>query len=192
MEKPEMIDETQYFTESKKAIQIVLENERLLGKKLKTHDLLQLVKDHKKVTDSVEEFDKLEKLERHLERKIRFNQLNEPAVPEEHQEKIKRNATVEQQEVDKMLDQYRTHLGTHLKYLEDEVIPVLTSIEKLEKLSTIPVLIDKLLTGEIGENTVFKMEYLLRLQNHSQAADRTKNCIRHLKKAAEVMREIGE
>jgi hypothetical protein len=171
MENMNVIDETQYFVESKKAIQIVLENERLLGSKLKVRDKLRLVKESKEHTKSLEEYEALEKQEKELERKIRFNQFSEPAVPVEHREKLKRNAAAEQLEADKKLNELKAELKERIEYLESEVMPLVDSIMKLENMRKIPDQVDMVLNAEIGETVPFPVYY--RLQVLRQTPDET-------------------
>lgn len=184
------IDENKYFAESKKAIQIAVENERLLGKKMPTVDKLQLARDYKKNTKEPNEYKELEKLEKELEMKIRFNQLNEPAVPEEQQEKIRKNVDIEEQELNKVLNELKAQLRLHYKYVEDEIIPLIVNIEKLEQLSAVPSQIKLLLKAVIGENTAFKVEGLMRGQNYSSNATVARNLIHSLEKSINRMQAL--
>lgn len=190
MGKTKIIDEKKLFVESKKAIQIAIEREKILGKKMRTTDKLELVRDHKVKTKSPDEYEALETLEKELERKLRFNQLNESAVPEEHKEKVKRNAAVELQEVNELLNESILQLKSRYEYLEDEVIPLITNIEKLERLAVIPVQIKAVVDGEIGENTVFSMQHIIRQQNYSKYAEIAKNINAQLNKAIKDMKRL--
>ncbi len=171
MENMNPIDENQYFVESKKAIQIVLNKEQYLAKQMPTADKLRLLKEHKESTKSPEEYEDLEKLEKELEKKIRFNQLTEPAVPEEYRETLKRNAVVEKLEVDNKLNELKAELKDRIEYLENELVPLIDNIRQLEKMSKIPNQIDAILDLTIGEGAPVTANY--RLQLLTQTNDET-------------------
>ncbi|MFD2118161.1 hypothetical protein ACFSTH_11695 [Paenibacillus yanchengensis] len=190
MEKVELIDVGKYFAESKKVIQIAIEREKLLGKKMPITDKLRLIRDYKKKTNSPDEYEALETLEKELDKKLRFNQLNEPAVPDEYKEKVKRNAVVELQEVNKLLNEFKAQLRFHYKYIENEVVPLIANIEKLERLKAIPVQIEAIIDEEIGENAVFKIENTIRELSHSKNMRISKSINSYLSKAIKSMQEI--
>lgn len=189
METTQLIDENQYFVESKKAVQIVLEREQELGSKLKIQDKLRLVKEQKENTKSIEEYEELEKLEKELERKIRFNQRTEPAVPAEHREKLKRNAAAEQLQADEKLNELKSELKERVEHLEVEIIPLLLSINKLERMKKIPDQIHALLNFEIGEGAPIPASYRIKALTSTRdetqsrkALDGLENVIKTLKK----------
>lgn len=177
--KTKEIDPNEYFAESKKAIQIVLEKEKLIHKQMKAHEKLALVRKYKNNTGDPGAYDALEKLERELDRKVRFDLLNEPAIPEEHREKVLRNVAVEQLEYAETLNGLKDQLRFHYKYLEDEVLPLLENIAKLERLNYIPNQVDVLLKNEIGEDTIFKVENLIRpFESGSKLGKHTINSVK--------------
>lgn len=163
-----VIDENQFFVESKKAIQVVLEKDELLRKQMKIAEKHQLVKEHMKKASSLEEFEELKKLEKEL----RFMKTIEPAVPEEYREKIKRNAVVEQLEVSEKLNELKAQLKDQIEYLENELVPLIDNIRKLEKLGKIPDQINAILDLTIGEEAPFTAKY--RLQVLKPSYDETK------------------
>lgn len=190
MKKVELIDANEYFVESRKVLQIVTERENVMKKKMKTADKLDLVRKHKTKATSLEEFETLESLEKELDRKLRFNQLKEPAVPEEHKEKIKRNVAVELKEVNELLNKTVDQLKSSYKYLEDEVIPLITNIEKLGRLKTIPAQIETVIDGEIGEHSFLPLGYLTQIHSRSEYAEIAKNINVNLDKAIQGMKKI--
>ncbi|MEK3856582.1 hypothetical protein [Cytobacillus sp. FSL H8-0458] len=190
MEKTSFIDPNNYFVESKKAIQIVLENEQTLSKQMGIEEKHQLVSSYLKTASNPDEYDALEKLEKELKRKIQFRQFNEPAVPNEYREKVSRNVAIEQSEVNQKLAELVGQLNHHYKHLEKEVLPLIKNIETLERLSLMPVKIDVLLNGEIGENTVFKIEYLLKQLNYSRFGDIANSTLDNLRKAIDGMQKL--
>ncbi|PLR79703.1 hypothetical protein CVD25_06485 [Bacillus canaveralius] len=190
MENTTSIDENQYFAESKKAIQIVLEKEKLLQKQLKAVDKLQLVKEFKKETRSAAQYDELEKQERELERKIRFNRLMESAVPEEHKEKIKRNSAAEQLEVDNKLNELKAQLNEQIDHLENDLFPLLDNIRKLERMKMIPDQINIILESDIGENAVIPVENRVRRLNVSYNETQSGQAFNDLVKLIGSLRKI--
>jgi hypothetical protein len=190
MENMNLIDETQYFAESKKAIQLVLENEKLLGSKVGLRDKLRLVKESKEHTKSLEEYEALEKQEKELERKIRFNQFTEPAVPVEHREKLKRNAVTEQLEADKKLNELKAELKERIEYLESEVIPLVDSIMKLESMRKIPDQVDMVLNAELGETVPFPLSYRLRVLNQTPDETQAGKALKDLDKVVKALKRI--
>lgn len=190
MANTNFIDENQYFVESKKAIQIVLEKEALLGKQLKTTERLELVKKYKELAKTDEEYDELEKQERSLGRKIKFNQLNEPAIPEEHKEKVKRNVAVEQLAFDEKLNELKLKLQDQVEHMEKEVLPLLTSIAKLESMKGIPDQIQIIADAEIGEEVPIKLDYRLKLLRTTPEGTRAGVAQKGLTKVLKVLEQI--
>ncbi|NMO97460.1 hypothetical protein [Paenibacillus lemnae] len=190
MKKVKLIDANDYCVESRKAIQIVLERERTLGKKLKIRDRLELVRKHKNHAKSPDELEALEALEKQLERRIRFKQINERAIPEEHKEKVLRNAAVELQEANKMSDDLKAQISSRYKHLEDEVIPLIASIGDLERIKGAPMQVNFIIDYEIGEDTVFKVENIIRQLGHSQCEKLANDINFHLRKAIEGMKKL--
>ncbi|MBP1944634.1 hypothetical protein [Cytobacillus luteolus] len=186
----QLIDENQYFVESKKVIQLVLDTERNLEKQLKLADKLQLVKQQKSETRSPAEYEELEKLEKELERKIRFDQFNAPAVPKEHKEKVKKNVVVEQLEVDEKLNELKAELKGRIEVLEQELLPLIEGIEKLEDLKRIPNRIDLLLVSEIGERVAIPCSYAMNLVAPSNNQSQSSVAAKDLKKVIQALKKI--
>ncbi|APH07214.1 hypothetical protein A9C19_20735 (plasmid) [Bacillus weihaiensis] len=185
-----LIDENQYFVESNKVIQVVLDNESLSEKKLKAADKLQLVKEQKTHTTSPEEYEELEMLEKELERKIRFNQLKYPAVPEDLRETVKRNAAVEQLEVDNTLNELKAELKDRVEYLESELLPLLDNIRKLESLKKVPDQIDFILKAEMGEGVSIPVSLMLRTLSPSNNEGQAGKALKDLNKTVASLKKI--
>lgn len=190
MEKMTLIDENQYFVESKKAIQIVLEKESSLEKQLGLREKLQLVKEHKKNTTSPEEYDELEKLEKDLEKKIRFKQFKTPAIPEERKETVKRNVVAEELQVNEKLNELKAELKERITYLENDLLPLIENIHTLERIKGIPHKIDTILNAEIGEGVSFPVRYVLNVQTQSNDELQSKIALKTLKKVLGSLKKI--
>ncbi|MRX56725.1 hypothetical protein GJU41_22540 [Bacillus idriensis] len=190
MENMTLIDEKIYYVESKKAIQVVLEREELLNKQMKAMDKLLLVKEQKSKTGSLEEYDGLEKLEKELERKVRFHQLTEPAVPEEYKEKIKRNAVIEQLAADTKSNELKALLKQHIEYLENELVPLIRNINQLEKMKKVPDQINLILDSEIGEGVPFPVYYRLKVFNPTQHETKSRDALLALQETISALKKV--
>lgn len=190
METKTLVDRNKYFIESRKVLQMILENEERLGKQMKLEDKLQLVKEHRKSTTVREEYEELTKLEQELENKIRFNQFNEPAIPEEHHEKVKRNVYVEQLELDEKANELKLQLKERIEYLESEVLPLLSSIEQLEKMMGIPYQIEAMLGTEIGEKAPYPARYILNTLAPSNDEIQSNKAINSLNSTIDALKKV--
>lgn len=156
-----LIGEKQYFAESRKAIQVTIEKERALYKDLTRKDKLELLKKRKKETSSIEEYEKIEELEKKLEKEIKFGQPI-PLVPDEYREVIEKNVEVEEKELNKKLQELRTDLKKQVPYLKDVLLPLLLSIHELEKMECVPNQIDVILQSTFNDREGFlTAEYLV-------------------------------
>lgn len=180
-----LINKDQYFQESKKAIQTVLQEEDKLNKGMNAADKLELVKELKEKTNSEKEFDELEKEQRELEKIIRFQKVPVDAIPKEHQKVVKRNVAVEQLEVDEKLNELKAELANHIEQLEGELLPLLTNINELEKLKCIPHQINLLTNATIGEGAPYPARALV------QAVSRSSDEVRSSKALKELNELIG-
>lgn len=157
-----LVNQNDYFIESKKALQIARDREKDETSKLKTGDLLKLVKKHMESAKTPEEYEELESLEKELNKKIKFNQYYIPAVPSEHTEKLKKNAEAEHQAASKKLSELKSQLKSKIDYLENEVAPLVDGIKKLEQMMNIPEQINVILDSDIGEKAPIRLEGKLR------------------------------
>ncbi|MEK4023513.1 hypothetical protein [Sporosarcina sp. FSL W7-1283] len=144
------INTDDYYIESKKAIQATLEREDMLLKKMQPEHELTILQSEKKEVRTPEEFEAINERIEELKRKIRFNQLSEPAIPAEFREAIKRNVHVEGLATSEKLNELKGQLKEKIELLENEILPLVESIRDLEKMSLIPEQIGMLLTAEIG------------------------------------------
>jgi hypothetical protein len=181
-----LIDENQYFVESKKAILVVLQNEELLKKQMKPAEKLELVKEYKKKTQSIEEYEKYEKIEKEL----RFKKTKVPAVPEEHRKTIKKNAVTEELAVNEKLNEMKGELKEKIEYLEAEVLPLVEAINKLEGMKGIPNQIDALLKAEMGEGVPIEVSQLIKVYHFSNNEVQSAKAIRELKEAVKSLEKI--
>jgi hypothetical protein len=185
-----LINENDYFVESKKAIQVVLQHEKRLEKEMKPADKLQLVKERKDETKIPEEFEELEKLEKELERKIRFNQTRVPAIPEKYRKTVKKNAVAEELEVNNKLNELKGELKEKIEYLETEVLPLIDAINKLEAMKGIPKQIDTFLEAEMGEGAPVSMSYVSRILTVSNNEAQSGKAIKKLKGVIDSLKKI--
>lgn len=157
MKKVELINPEQYFVESRKAVQIALEKERSYYNEMPKQTKLNLLRQRKKETNSIEEYEAIEVLEKQLEKEIKFNHPI-PLVPEEYKETIARNLTVEQAEFNSKLAELKVELKNQLPYLQNVLLPLLINIHELGKLNVVPMNIDFILDFEILDGTGLRAE----------------------------------
>lgn len=183
----QLIDEKQYFAESRKAIELAIEIERGLYNKLSKKDTLDVLKKRKKETTSMEEYERIEELEKQLEKEIKFDQPI-PLVPDEYREVIKRNVAIEEKEVNKKLLELRKELKKQLPYLKDILLPLVISIRELEKIKSVPGQIDVILRTNFSEQKGFlSAEYLVKQLNRDgnrKLVDGVKELTRLIESAA--------
>ncbi|RVT56429.1 hypothetical protein [Niallia taxi] len=158
----ELIDVNQYFAESRKAIQVTIEKERSLYKELTRKDKLDLLRKRKKETNSIEEYEKIEELEKQLEKEIKFGKQPVLLVPDEYKEVIKKNVAVEEKELNKKLLELRNDLKKQVPYLKDVLLPLLLNIHEIDKLKCVPTQIDAILRSTFNDQQGFlTAEYLV-------------------------------
>ena len=186
----EAINVNDYFIESKKAIQLVLDREQELQRKLKAAERLQLLKEHKKNAKTSEDFEALEQQEKELERKIRFQQLTEPAVPAEHKEKILRNVKAEQLQQAEKLNELKGQLSEQIKYMKENIIPLLKSIHELEAMDEIPNQVDIILDAEIGEGAVLPVNQRMKAFSKREYKPRAGMALLDVQKAVDELGRI--
>jgi hypothetical protein len=184
------VEEKQYFAESQKVIQLVLDKEAKIEKQLKAKDRLQLVKEHLKTTKSPEEYEALKAEERDLEKRIRFNQLSESAIPEEHKKVIKKNVATEQLEVANKLNELKEELKSRVEYLGSDLLPLIKEIEKLEALKGIPKKIDALMNAQVGESVNIPVRYLLNVLGRSSDETLSNEAHKDLDKLIKTLNKI--
>jgi hypothetical protein len=181
MEKVKLINKDNYFVESKKAIQVVLEKERSLYNALPKRSTLNLLKKRKEKTGSIEEYERISELEKRLELEIKFNK-SIPLVPGEYKEIIKRNVLVEEAEVNNQLTEMRKELKKQLPYLQNVLMPMLVNIQELKRMQTIPNDIERILTAEFMEGTGIRTEPVIHsrfeLNTDSESVIRMKKLIK--------------
>lgn len=185
MEKVKLIDPNQYFTESKKAIQIVLEKEKSLFADLPKQDKLNLLRKRKKETNSPEEYDHIEKLEKQLEKEIKFN-FSIPLVPDEYREMLMRNVNVEKAEADKKLKEITADLKNQLPYLQKVLLPLLVNNNELKNMSTIPHHIDTILKFDFQEGRGLRAANLI----HQMSGTRNNQSIKKLKEIIDAIASL--
>lgn len=186
------VDKEKYFTESKKAIQVVLENEKWERKRLSIDDKLRILKEHKDATKSPDEFDELEEEEKRLKRTKRFFGEKELAVPDEHRDKIKRNAEIEQAEVDQKLDELKSKLPGYIDMMEKEVLPLLEDIRDLTGEKLIPYQIDMLTKAYSYDERGYSSPHnLIKLFNKSSAEGNVKKAVNRGKGMTNTMRKLS-
>ncbi|MCM3637732.1 hypothetical protein M3152_08355 [Sporosarcina luteola] len=186
----ETINVNDYFIESKKAIQLVLDREQELEKKIKSYDLLQLIKNQKEKAKTPEEYEFLEQEEKKLANKIRFNQLTEPAVPAEHREKIQRNLKVEELQRVEKLNELKGQLTEQIGYMKETLIPLLNSINELEAMEEVSNQIDIILDAEIGEKAVMPVSQRLKPFSKKEYRPRAGIALQDVQKAADELGKI--
>ena len=122
MEK--LIDSNDYYVESRKAIDIALAKEDKFHKELTPEERLEVYKRHLKDTNNQEEYMTLKALKDDLEMKIKFNDTTEPVVPEDAQEKIRKNLEIEQRAAVEKTNELKAQLSELIDAFEKEVIPL--------------------------------------------------------------------
>lgn len=183
MKKVELIDVNNYFVESRKAIKIAVEKELSLHADMPKRDKLRLLKGRKKETTSPEEYEEIEKLERQLEKEIRFNNPV-PLVPDEHKEKIRRNAEIEAAAVDQKLKELKAELQSQLPYLQDVILPLLINVRRLNALRRIPYRVSRVLDFTFHDGTG------LRIEGHVRPLSDAKGKSKSIKALESIIRAI--
>lgn len=157
MKKVELINPEEYFVESRKAVQIALEKEEYLHNEMPMQNKLDYLKKRKKETNSAEEYEAIEALEKKIEKDIKFN-YQIPLVPEEYKDVIKRNAEIEAAEFDKKLTELKKELKDQLPYLQNVLLPLVINIQELDKLKVFSHNVDIILNHEFRENQAFRAQ----------------------------------
>ncbi|OKL37608.1 hypothetical protein [Domibacillus mangrovi] len=168
MGKINLIEPNSYFVESKKAIHIALDKEKSLLAEMPKQNKLDLLRKRKKDTNSVEEYEKIEELEKQLEKEIKFRKPI-PLVPAEYKETIQRNVEIEAAELNKQLTELRKELKKQLPYLQDVLLPLLVNVHELKKMRNIPNNINAILDFEfLEEGNFVSANYLVRKINNNE------------------------
>ena len=147
-----LINVNDYFAESEKVIEIVKQKEDQLHRQLPTAERLRIAEEELKAAKSREEYEQLKKIKEDLELKIRLNELNEPAIPAEYQDKIRRNREIEEEQAVQKLNELKSELAAKLSILESELLPIVTNIVNLERRRDIGLQVDKALQSTIYED----------------------------------------
>lgn len=154
MKNVALIDTNNYFVESRKAIQIALEKERDLYNQIPKEEKLRLLRKRKAETNSVEEYEAIEIMEKQLEKEIKFNGPV-PLVPDEYKDVIKKNVEIEAAEYTEKLNELRKELKIQLPYLQDVVLPLLINIHELKKMKNVPSDVEFILDSQfIGQTAI--------------------------------------
>ena len=156
MEK--LIDSNAYYVESKKAIDIAMAKDIRFRQKLDPKERLEIYTRYMKETTDSKEYRVLKDLKDDLEMKIKFNDTAEPVVPEEDQEKIKRNVEIEQQAAVEKTNELKAQLSDLLADFEKEALPLIKVIGEMEDLQVIPSKIDAILSHELREKFDFSLQ----------------------------------
>lgn len=157
MKKVELIKPEEYFVESRKAVQIALEKERSYYNEIPKKNKLDLLRQRKKETNSVEEYEVIEALEKQLEKEIKFNHPI-PLVPDKYKDMIKKNVEIEAAEHEKKLTELKKELKDQLPYLQNVLLPLLVNIHEMNKMDVVPVNIDTILGFEIHDGNGIRVE----------------------------------
>lgn len=184
------VNKEDYFKESKKLIQVVMDREEYASKRVTAKEELELVRQQQEETKSPDEYEELAKRKKELELKIRFNNFREPAIPVEHQKTAQRNVTVEQLEATERLNELKAQLNERIEYVESDLMPLLKGIRELESMMKIPDQIEAMITSEIGEGVPIPLYARMRMYARSHNETKSGQAYNHLLSLSKALREI--
>lgn len=145
MTKIKSIDSKQYFIESEKVIQIVVEREEQIHRSLSAKEKLQIAEKLLKKSETREEFDALSEEIKDLGFEIEYDKEMVSAIPEEHQMKIAFNRVHEEEQLNEELKRQKEQLFKLVDGIENAILTTLSNIEELEKRKLIGKKIDIIL-----------------------------------------------
>lgn len=184
------VNKEDYFKESKKLIQVVMDREEYASKRVTAKEELELVRQQQEKTKSPGEYEKLAKREKELELKIRFNNFREPAIPLEHQKTAKRNVAVEQLEASERLNELKAQLNERIEYVENDLIPLLKGIRELEGMMNIPNQVETMITSEIGEGVPIPLSARMKMFSRSHNETKSGQAYTQLFALVNTLKEI--
>lgn len=146
-----LIDVNAYYVESRKAVDIALAKDERFRKELDPEERLEVYKRYLKETTNPKEYQALKSLKDELEMKIKFHTTAEPVVPEDLQEKIRKNLEIEQQAAIEKTNELKTQLSDLVAKFEREALPLIKAVGEMEALQGIPTKIDVILSHQLRE-----------------------------------------
>lgn len=149
MKMEKLIDVNAYYVESKKAVDIALAKDERFRKELTPEERLEIYTRYLKETNDPKEYQALKLLKDELEMKIKFNDTAKPVVPDDAQEKIKRNLEIEQQAAVEKTNELKAQLSNLIAEFEREALPLIKAVGEMESLQVIPTQIDVILSHQL-------------------------------------------
>jgi len=146
-----IIDVNAYYVESRKAIDIAMAKDIQFRQKLDPKERLEIYTRYMKETTDSKEYRVLKGLKDELEMKIKFHDTAEPVVPEDAQEKVKRNLEIEQQAAVEKTNELKAQLYDLVTKFEKEALPLIKAVVEMEELQGIPTKIEVILSHELRE-----------------------------------------
>lgn len=151
MKMEKLIDVNAYYVESRKAVDIALAKDERFRNELTPEERLEIYTRYLKETNDPKEYQALKLLKDELEMKIKFNDTAKPVVPDDAQEKIKRNLEIEQQAAVEKTNELKAQLSDLIAEFEREALPLIKAVGEMEALQGIPTKIDVILSHELRE-----------------------------------------
>lgn len=149
MEK--IIDTNAYYVESRKAVNIALAKDARFRLELEPKELLEIYTRYLKETKNPQEYKVIKGLKEELEMKIKFNDTAKPVVPEDAQEKIRRNLEIEQQAAVEKTNELKAQLSDLIAEFDREALPLIKAVGEMESLQVIPTQIDVILSHQLRD-----------------------------------------
>ncbi len=151
MKMEKLIDVNAYYVESRKAVNIALAKDERFRKELTPEERLEVYTRYLKETKDPKEYQALKRLKDELEMKIKFHDTTEPVVPEDAQEKVRKNLEIEMQAAIEKTNELKMQLLDLVTKFEKEAIPLIKAVVEMEALQGIPTKIDVILSHQLRE-----------------------------------------
>ncbi|WP_320164325.1 hypothetical protein [uncultured Trichococcus sp.] len=146
-----LIDVNAYYVESRKAIDIAMAKDIQFRQKLDPKERLEIYTRYLKETKNPKEYQALKSLKDELEMKIKFHDTAEPVVPEDAEEKVRRNLEIEQQAAVDKTNELKTQLSDLIANFERDALPLIKAVGEMESLQVIPNQIDVILSHQLRD-----------------------------------------
>ena len=120
-----------FYTETKKAIRLAYKREEEMRKSIPPETHIRYLKQDLEKATSVEEAMEIQEKIKVYELQKKYNKNQGYIIPIEYHETIKNNFEIEQKEAAEALETYKAELVVKMKYLEEEVLPLLENINRV-------------------------------------------------------------
>lgn len=173
----EIMDITEVFTETIKAVDVAAKEEKDAQQSLTNSEKLEVIQDNKRNATSKEELLKIENLEKELRLEIRLPETTRIEIPADKVALVKHNYQVESDYAAKELDKLYGEAQKMATEFQSKMDPLLKNIETMERKKSHASYIERVLKGEVNNNPEL-LRYLSRNlvnMDNSAASNQVRN-----------------